>query len=566
MTTNLHTALSRCRSGFVAVGTFSMVINLLVLTTSVYMLQVYDRVLPGRSVDTLIYLTVIAGGALAAMGLLDLLRSRLLVRLGIWLDRALSPAVFGRGLDNTLRGVPYRTEALRDLANLRSYLGGAGVMALFDAPWMPIYLAFIFILHPLLGFLAFGGAVVLFSLALLNNVLTAGILKQANIASIRGYQGAESAFRNAEVIDGMGMGPALLRRWDAINADVLKLQGRASDRAGLINSFTKSLRMFLQVSVLGLGAWLVLQQELTAGAMVAASIIMSRALAPVEQAIASWKQTTGAREAWKRLSVLFQMPPLHPATIILPRPKGHLTIENVTYTPTGARHPVLRNISVVLPAGQALVIIGPSAAGKSTLARLIVGLAQPQHGFVRLDGADVFAWSRNNIGDHVGYLPQDVELFSGTVRDNIARMDKCDPAEVISAAQMAGVHEAILRLPNGYETEIGEQGAILSGGQRQRIALARALYKQPALLVLDEPNSNLDSDGEAALNGAIAAMKLRGSTVVLVAHRPSLMAHIDTILVLNEGHVQFAGPREEVFAELRRVQVPANRPPVRIVK
>jgi ATP-binding cassette subfamily C protein/ATP-binding cassette subfamily C protein EexD len=543
-----------------------MTINLLALTVSLYMLQVYDRVLTGRSVETLIYLTIIAGTALTAMGTLELLRSRILVRVGTWIDRMLSPALFGRGLENTLRGVPYRTEALRDLATLRAYFGGAGIGALFDAPWMPIYLAFIFLLHPLLGFLSLGGAAILFALATTNYALTAENLKRANTVSTKSYQAAEAAFRNAEVIDGMGMAPALMRRWDAANTDVLRLMARASDGAGLINACTKSLRMFLQVAVLGLGAWLVLRQELTAGAMVAASIIMSRALAPVEQAIACWKQTTGARDAWKRLSILFQLPPLRPPSMPLPRPTGYLTIEDVTYTPAGARHPVLRRISLSLSAGEALAVIGPSAAGKSTLARLIVGLAQPQHGFVRLDGADVFSWSRDDFGYYVGYLPQDVELFPGTIRENIARMDDSDPSHVVAAAVMAGVHDMILRLPSGYDTEIGEQGAILSGGQRQRIGLARALYRRPTLLVLDEPNSSLDAKGEEALNQAIAAMKGSGSTVVVVAHRPSLMAHIDQVLLLQEGQMQAVGPRDTVLAQLSRPSHSTARPAVRVVK
>jgi ATP-binding cassette, subfamily C, type I secretion system permease/ATPase len=564
--TKLTDVLISCRDGLIAVGAFSMGINILVLTVSIYMLQVYDRVLPARSVETLIYLTIIATGALCAMGALELLRSRILVRLGIWIDRSLSPTLFGRGLENTLRGLPYRTEALRDLTTLRSYLGGAGIMALFDAPWLPIFLAFIFLLHPFLGLLALGGAAVLILLALTNNALTSEKLKRANIALTKGYQNAEAAFRNAEVIDGMGMAPALIRRWNTLNTDVLQLQQGASDTAGLINACTKSLRMFLQIAVLGLGAWLVLRQELSAGSMVAASIIMSRALAPVEQAIASWKQTTAARDAWKRLSTLFQLPPLHPPSMPLPRPRGYLTIENVIYAPAGARHPVLRDISLSLVPGEALAIIGPSAAGKSTLARLIVGLAQPQHGFIRLDGADVFAGSRENFGHYVGYLPQDVALFPGTVRENIARMDNSDPSHVVAAAMMAGVHDLILRLPNGYETEIGEQGTILSGGQRQRIGLARAVYGRPALLVLDEPNSNLDASGEEALNRAITAMKASGSTIVLVAHRPSLRAHIDQVLVLCEGQMQLVGPREPVLAQLRRPQYPTDRPRVRIVK
>ncbi|RWL50335.1 MAG: type I secretion system permease/ATPase [Mesorhizobium sp.] len=565
MNNALRLALQRCRGGFAAVAGFSFVINLLVLSTSVYMLQVYDRVLPGRSVETLVYLTLIATAALVAMGALEFFRSRLLVQLGTWIDRVLSPQVLARGLENTLRGSSYRTEALRDLATLRGYLGGGGIMALFDAPWMPLYLAFIFLLHPLLGLLALGGAVVLFGLALANNALTAGTLKHANAASARAYQATDAGFRNAEVIDGMGMGSVLARRWDQANASVLALQTTASDRAGLINAFTKPFRMFLQVAVLGLGAWLSLRHEVSPGAMVAASIIMSRALAPVEQAIATWKQTTGAREAWARLNRLFEAPRLRPPGMELPRPQGRLSVEALTFTPANAKEPVLRNLSFAVPPGQALAVIGPSAAGKSTLARLIVGMASPQQGQVRLDDVDVFAWNRDDFGAHVGYLPQDVELFPGTVRENIARMEQGDPGEVVAAARMAGVHEMILRLPNGYDTEIGEQGSVLSGGQRQRIGLARALYRRPALVVLDEPNSNLDAVGEEALNQAIAAMKTAGSTVVIVAHRPSLMVNVDCVLVLNEGQAQNFGPRDAVLAQLRRPEPSSSTPPVRVV-
>ncbi|MEP9397616.1 type I secretion system permease/ATPase [Mesorhizobium sp. KR2-14] len=556
----LKHALSSCRGGFAAVAAFSFFINLLVLSTSVYMLQVYDRVLTGRSVETLVYLTLIATAALAAMGGLEFFRSRLLVQLGTWIDRVLSPQVLGRGLENALRGAAYRTEALRDLATLRGYLSGGGIMALFDAPWMPLYLIFIFLLHPLLGLLALGGGIILFALALANNALTAGALKQATAGSARAYQAADAGFRNAEVIDGMGMGGTLLRRWDAANVEVLALQSLASERAGLINAFTKPFRMFLQVAVLGLGAWLSLRHEVSPGAMIAASIIMSRALAPVEQAIATWKQTTGAREAWGRLNRLFDAPPLRPTGMELPRPQGRLTVEAVTYVPPGARAAVLKNVAFALSPGQVLAVIGPSAAGKSTLARLLVGMASPQHGQVRLDGADVFAWSRADFGRHVGYLPQDVELFPGTIRENIARMEEGVPAEVVAAAKMAGVHEMILRLPRGYDTEIGEQGSVLSGGQRQRIGLARALYGHPALVVLDEPNSSLDAAGEEALNEAIAKLKAAGSTVVIVAHRPSLMTHVDSVLVLNEGHAQMFGPRDAVLAQLRRPE-----PQIRVV-
>ena len=486
--------------------------------------------------------------------------------LGIWIDQALSPPLFGRALENSLRGLAYRTEALRDLAVLRTYLGGAGIMALFDAPWLPIFLIFVFLLHPLLGLLAFGGAIMLITLALTNSALTARAVSRANVISTKNYQRADAIFRNAEVVDGMGMTQALMLRWGAFNADVLSLQQFASDKAALITACTKSFRMFLQIAVLGLGAWLVLRQQLSGGSMVAASIVMSRALAPVEQTIACWKQTSSARDAWKRLCATFAMPPWHPPSMPLPRPKGHLTVENVTYAFANAGRPVLHGISLSLTPGEALAILGPSAAGKSTLARLVVGLAQPQHGFIRLDGADVFNWNRADFGRYVGYLPQDVELFSGTVRENIARMEEGDPALIIQAAETAGVHEMILRLPQGYDTEIGEQGATLSGGQRQRIGLARAVYGQPTLLVLDEPNSNLDASGEEALSRTIAIMKARGAVVVVIAHRQSLLAQIDRILVLASGQMQLLGPRDSVLAHLHRPHASADRPMVRVVK
>ena len=566
--THLSTAISRCRSGFIAVLGISLVINLLVLTTSIYMLQVYDRVLTARSLSTLAYLTVIAVSALLAMALLEVVRSRILVRIGTWIDRILSPLVFARGIENAVRGSSYRGEAVRDLATVCKFLAGGGMTALFDAPWMPIYLAFVFLLHPLLGLVATIGAVVLFALALTTNLATQSVLKEANSVAGRGFRSIESAVRNAEVIDGMGMIGPLARRWDANNAEVLSLQGTASDRAGLVSSAAKFFRMLLQIAILGVGAYLVLDNKLTAGSMVAASIIMGRALAPVEQAIGTWKNVVAAREAWKRLVELFQQPLLHGRAIPLPKPKGEVSASNVRYTPRGAQNPVLRGINFQLPAGEALAVIGPSAAGKSTLARLLVGIHQPESGVVRLDGADVHAWSRAQFGQCVGYLPQDVELFPGTVRENIGRMDEnADPAAVVAAAELAGVHQMILRLPKGYDTEIGEQGAILSGGQRQRIGLARALFGVPSLLVLDEPNASLDAPGEQALSDAIKAMKDKGTTVIVIAHRPSLMAQVDKVVVLNEGRVELFGERNFVLSQIQRNAVrSAENRQVRVVK
>lgn len=555
--------LSRCREGLVAVGLLSTAVNLLMLTVPIYMLQVYDRVIPGSSSETLVYLTILAAGALAAMAVLDVLRSRIMVRIGIWIDRVLSPALFARGIENALRGVPYQTDALRDLATIRNYLGAVGIMALFDAPWMPIYLIFIFALHSTLGLLATAGAALLIGLAIANHLLTSEKLNRANLASTFGCQNAEMAFRNAEVVEAMGMTPALTRRWEEVNSDVLQFQENVSDTSGLINAWIKSLRLFLQVAVLGLGAWLVLRQELTAGGIIAASIIMSRALAPVEQAIGTWRITTNARDAWKRLSELLHLPPLYPAAAALSPTNGALVVRDVTYTPSGC--PVLRNISFSLEPGEVLGIVGPSAAGKSTLARLIIGLAKPQSGSIRLDGADVFAWNRETFGSNLGYLPQKVELFRGTVNENIARMDGVDPNDVVAAAMAAGVHDMIMRLPCGYNTEIGDYGLILSGGQRQRIGLARAIYRSPAFVVLDEPDANLDVAGEDALRNTIAQLKLHGSIVVVITHRPMLAARFDKILALRKGRAEFFGPAKTIVAHAkRRTALPVTAaPPLR---
>ena len=358
---------------------------------------------------------------------------------------------------------------------------------------------------------------------------------------------------------------ALIRRWDTLNNEVLEMQRVASDRAGLISAVTKTARMFLQIAILGAGAWLVLGHELSPGGMIAASIVMGRALAPVEQAIGTWKQTVGARDAWRRLTRHLGAAPLHPPAMRLPRPKGFLSVRNVSYAPPGTSEMVLRGVTLQADPGEALAIIGPSAAGKSTLARLIVGIGSPQAGAVRLDGAEMNRWDREDFGRFVGYLPQDVELFPGTVRENIARLEEGESAEIVAAARLAGVHEMILHLPNGYETQIGERGAALSGGQRQRIGLARAVYGRPALVVLDEPNSNLDAAGEEALNGAIAGLKAAGSTVVLIAHRPALMAHVDRIAVLNEGQVQMFGESSAVLAQLRGTPA-AGQAQVQVVK
>jgi ATP-binding cassette subfamily C protein/ATP-binding cassette subfamily C protein EexD len=554
---------SHARQAFINVGAFSLIMNVLMLTTSLYMMQIFDRVLSGQSRQTLFFLTIISIFALAILAALDLIRARILSRVGSWVEQSLSSPLYLKGLDNALLGRGYRTEALRDLSTVKGFLGGAGILALFDAPWVPVYLALVYLLNPMLGHIALLGAVLLTALAYATERFTAPTLKQAQRASVSGLRHAESAFRNAEVIHGMGMGQALAKLWQGFNSEAIALGERASDRSGTISATSKFVRLVLQISMLGAGALLVLDHQLTAGAMIAASIIMGRALAPVEQSIGIWKHIVAARHAWQRLCELLRQPALYSQTMALPRPKGHLTIEGVSYCPPGCAEPVLRGLTMEAKPGEVLAITGPSAAGKSTLARLIVGLARPQVGAVRLDGAEVAALDHGQFGRHIGYLPQDVELFPGSVYRNIARMTDGRPDDVIHAAQLAGVHEMILRLPLGYNTEIGEQGTGLSGGQRQRIALARAIYGEPALLVLDEPNASLDSSGEQALNQAIEALKERGSTIIVIAHRPGLLTHADRIAVLNAGCLDLIGGRDEVLAQIGRPIRPVH---VRIIR
>jgi PrtD family type I secretion system ABC transporter len=557
--------VSCSRDAFLYVGGFSLIINLLMLTSSLYMMQIFDRVISSQSRQTLLYLTIIAILAMGVLGVLDLIRSRILSRIGTWVEQSLSSPVYLKGLDNALVGRPYRTEALRDLSTVKGFLSGSGVLALFDAPWVPIYLAVVYLLNPVLGHIALVGAILLGSLAYATDRFTAKILTESKDATISGLRHAESAFRNAEVIHSMGMGQALTRLWHSFNKEAIALGERASDRNGTISAISKFLRPVLQIAVLGAGALLVLDHQLTAGGMIAASIIMGRALAPVEQSIGTWKHTVAARSAWQRICVLLRQAPLYSQATVLPRPTGHLTIEGVSYCPPGCSEAVLSNLTLEAKPGEILAITGPSAAGKSTLARLIVGLARPQVGSVRLDGAEIGALDHGQFGRYIGYLPQDVELFPGSIYRNIARMTDGTPNEVIEAAHLAGVHEMILRLPLGYDTEIGERGASLSGGQRQRIALARALYGRPALLVLDEPNASLDSVGEEALGRAIESLKECGSTIIVIAHRPAVLTRTDRIAVLMSGRLNMIGERDEVLPQIALPR-PARIGHVRVVR
>jgi PrtD family type I secretion system ABC transporter len=531
----------RLRPFFAYAALFSLAINILLLAPPLYMLQVFDRVISSRSEETLIALTAVTVGAIGLMAFLDGLRARLLAAAGIALDRRLGPRVLD-GLLSRLSGADF-VQGLRDVNTLRGFLAGSGVLALMDAPWLPFFLLIIFLFHPLMGCIALAGALCMWLLAFLNERFARGPLERMQSEGRRAGRFVDMGSRNAEVIAALGMMPAVTQRWAGLNDTVLAEQRRASAIGGRFSGLTKFARQFIQMAMLAAGAWLVLDAHVTTGVMIAATILLGRALAPVEMLVAGWRSLVEARSAWRRLAELLAAnPPAAPGTE-LPVPRGRVDVENASLK-------VLKRVSFTLRAGESLGVVGPSASGKSTLARLVIGVWKPAAGVVRLDGADVAAWPRAQLGPLIGYLPQDVELFAGTVAENIARLGAPDSAEVIRAAQRAHVHEMILRLPKGYDTEVTEG---LSPGQRQRIALARALYRNPRLVVLDEPNANLDSDGDQALLRTLAGLKEEGVTVLVIAHRPSLLGGMDKMLVLREGLVDSFGPRADIMARLTRV-------------
>ena len=560
--------MAGCRKALVHVGLFSLAINILMLAPSFYMLQLFDRVLQTRSYDTLIYLTIIAMLALAVLGMLDTIRARMLVRVSTWIDRRLAGQTFERSIVAGLRGSSYHNRALQDVLELRTAMGSPMLVSLFDAPWVPIYLFVIWLLHPLLAVVATTGAVVLFALALLNEWLTRPPLNAAGESAARNMRLAQTTARNAEAVEAMGMARSVVSRWLKDNDETLRLQEQAADRSGVILAFTKFWRLGLQMLIMAAGAWLVLQHELSGGSMMAGSILMGRALAPVEGAIGNWKVMINARAAWRRLRDFLSLPEPHPSRMSLPAPTGQLSASNVWYAyPQQLDRPILRGVSFDLSPGEVLAIVGPSAAGKSTLARILIGLYEATRGTVRVDGARLQTWDNAELGRWLGYLPQDVELFGGTVRENIARMTEATAEMVIEAAKLADVHDMVLALPQGYDTDIGEAGRMLSAGQRQRLGLARALFGRPKLVVLDEPNSNLDQEGEAALNRAIAEIKTQGTTVVLIAHRPSMLQQVDKVLLLRQGAVEALGKRDEILKQITRPTgvpkvAPAQRPQV----
>lgn len=536
--------------GFGTAIFFSLFVNLLVFVGPLYMLQVYDRVITSRSEATLIALTLIAAFLLVVYATLERVRSAVLVRLGILFDTAARAELFEKVLHGTLRqpGKGHH-QALRDLDAIREFLTGAGLISFCDVPWTPIFIFGAFLLHPWFGYLGIAAAVLIFTISVLNEVLTRSQLKAANTTAAAASSRASATFRNAEVLQAMGMWRPLRALWLDKQNDVLVLQATASDRAGVLVAVAKFLRSFMQVASLGIGGYLVLQQEVTPGSMVAASIIIGRALAPVEMVVSQWKVFLAARSAYERITTLLEIVPDEPQRMKLPAPAGALTLQNVVVVPPGAERPTVRGVSLSVEAGVVIGIVGPSAAGKSTLARAIVGVWNAQ-GTIRIDGSELSHWDREDLGKHVGYLPQDVELFSGTVAENICRFTSASETEIIEAANLAGLHTMIQSLPAGYNTQIGESGHSLSGGQRQRIGLARALFGSPALVVLDEPNASLDAEGEAALIEAIQKLKAKNRTVVLITHKMNMLSAVDKILVLNRGETQAFGDRDEILHKI----------------
>lgn len=538
----------RFRPFFVYAGVFSLVINLLMLAPALFMIQVFDRVVTSRSVETLVMLGLVTVVALLFIAFLDVVRSRLLAGMGISMEKLLGPRILGDIVKRA--SVPGSSDAihgLRDVSILRTFLTGPGIVALFDAPWVPIYVVIIFLFHPVLGAIAAAGAVLMLLLAYLNERLTRDSLGEMQTASRVAGRFADQTLRNAEVVGAMGMVENLVRAWQSLSSGALALQFRTSAASSVLSSLSRFLRQFLQIAMLFAGAWLVIAHASTTGVMIAATILLARALAPVETAIAGWKNLVDARSAYARLDQVLESEPPADARTLLEAPRGHLSVERVIFGFRGHDQPVIKGAGFRVEPGEVLAIVGPSAAGKSTLARLIVGMWKPQSGVVRIDGADIAFWPRETLGPYIGYLPQDVELFAGSVSQNIARLGELDSAAVIKAAQRANAHEMILRLPQGYDTPIGEGGAALSAGQRQRVALARALYREPRLLVLDEPNSNLDADGENALSEALRGLKMDGVTMVVITHRPALLAVVDKVLLLRNGVVEKFGTLPEVL-------------------
>ena len=553
-------ALISFKKTFRNIGVFSAVINMLMLMPAIYMLQLYDSVLTSRNEMTLLMLTLIMLGAYIFMGALEYVRSFVLIRVGAQLDMKLNKRVYTAAFEENLKqGNNNAGQALKDLTNLRQFLTGNALFAFFDAPWFPIYLFVIFMFHPALGAFALVGTTILFILAYINEKISHKPLAEANSMAVASTNVASNNLRNAEVIEAMGMLPNIQSRWYKLHSRFLNLQAEASEKAGIVTALSKSFTVALQSLMLGLGALLVLDNSITPGMMIAGSILLGRAIAPVQLLISVWKQIGSTRSAYERLTKLLEQNPAREAGMALPKPKGVISVENITAAPPGGKVPVIKGLTFSLAAGEVLGIIGPSGSGKSTLARLLVGVWPAAAGKVRLDGADVYLWNKDELGPHIGYLPQDIELFAGTVSENIARFGEVHADKVILAAKRAGVHELILNMPSGYDTLLGDGGTGLSGGQKQRLGLARAMYDDPSLIVLDEPNSNLDDVGEQALLAAIIDLRKRGKTIVLITHRTSIISATNKLLLLHDGMAKMFGPTNQVIEALAQQQQQAQQ-------
>ena len=551
--TALEMAMRTARWPIGIAGVFSGVISMLMLVSPLYMMQIYDRVLSSGSHETLLWLTVFVALAFIAMGLLEAARSRILGRIGFWIERTVAEPVIEAIMQRRLAGGAPGAEPLRDLTSIRAFFGGGGLNALFDLPFTPLFLLALYALHPLLGAVGLLSAAILFLIAVVNERVSRAPQKTAERFAVAAHAYVEATARNAEAVRAMGLGPGVVSRWRQASDRSLGASRGLNDISTAIAATAKSLRLFVQSLTLGVGAYLAIEGEVTAGAIIAGSILLGRALAPIDQSIAVWKGVLSMRDASRRLNALLRAVPEKAPSQPLPPPQGHLSVEDVVVFPAGAGpedRPILNRITFEVRPGEILGLVGPSGAGKSTLCQIMVGALRPTRGVVRLDGASLAFWDPADLGPHIGYIPQNVELLHGSVRDNIARLGAGEAKAVLAAAQLADVHELILRLPEGYDTSIGENGARLSAGQRQRIGLARALYGDPKLIVMDEPNANLDQTGETALIEAMKEMRARGAAIIVVAHRAGLLAQADRLLALRDGRVLFDGPRDEILEKL----------------
>ena len=557
---DLEEALKLCKGAFISAAGFSLVINILQLVPTIYMLQLYDRVVPTGNHTTLLMLTLIMMVLFITMGTLEWVRSQILVRVSTRLETLLNERLFKVAYKQALYSGGQRasSQPLDDLTALRQFMTGNGLFAFFDAPWLPIYIALMFVFHSMYGWMAVFTAILLIIVAIVQEKATSKMLGEANNLAMAGRGLVNKNLRNAEVIESMGMLSNIQKRWLKGTNEVLVLQATASSRAGLISATSKLVRLSSQSLILAVGAYLVIENEITSGLMIGGSVLLGRALAPIDIVIGSWKGFIAARGQYSRLNDMLRQIPADPERMSLPAPQGSFQFESAVVAPPGAKMAVLKGLTLNIAKGDVVGVIGPSGAGKSTFARAILGIWPCNQGKIRLDGADVFTWNRDELGPHIGYLPQDIELFEGTISENIARFGDVDPEKVVLAAKMADVHDLILHLPEGYDTMIGASGGNLSGGQRQRVGLARALYGEPQIVVLDEPNSNLDEVGEAALGNAIQRLKQKGATVIVITHRNNVLAHVDKLLILNDGVVSVYGPKEQVIAHLQQQQAQAQ--------